>query len=132
MHQTNYVHDIDVKCGPLAIRQGDRPDDLKNHWKGKHEAEGLVPVREKFKIYNADEIVEFILSGIMTVNEAAEYTCVLVQARVFELGKQCPRAATARGLPLPGLLAAYCTSDSACAICARSSTIPIPYHIGGP
>jgi hypothetical protein len=61
---------------------------FKKHWKNKHRDEGPTPFREQFEIYGPDHVVEFIILGVLSVDEAAAHARSLVDARIRELGKQ--------------------------------------------
>jgi hypothetical protein len=45
-------------------------------------------VRKNFEIYNPDEVVQLIMLGVATIDEAAEYACSSAEVRAWGLGKR--------------------------------------------
>ena len=68
--------------------RGDRSDAFRRHWVVNHNDEGPVPVRKEFEIYNPTHLLQSVKEDVLTLDEAAEYACAMVEEKALKIGKE--------------------------------------------
>src|SRR5712671_4882961 len=73
---------------PRCGRKNSRPEHITKHWNTSHSEVGPAPSRQQSQIYYSKGLVTAILSGGLTVEEAAEIALSVVAIKAIELDKE--------------------------------------------